>query len=95
MDTLVKYPPQNPGEYANVELYALELIPVRIVVNRRVDGWCAYLLLKRMPIDYYLAYGDNPTEPTTFDRVRFNGDKIPERYARDLFPDFDDVPYAR
>ena len=87
MDKLVKYPPINPGEYAYVSYYALGLIPVRIVVSKRIDGWCAYCLLKHMPQEYYVAYRDAINEPTSWERVRNNGDKIPGSEALELFPE--------
>lgn len=93
MENLVKYPPMNPGEYARYEELVIGLIPVRFVISCRVDGWCVYALLKYMPTDYYLAYEDDPTQPTTWDRVRDNGDKLIERYARELFPAMEG-PYA-
>lgn len=93
MDTLVHYPPQNPGEFSIYEYYTLGLIPVRIIISKRVDGWCAYCLLKWMPLNYYSAYGDDINQPTSWERVRYNGDKIPEEYARDLFPEMEG-PYA-
>jgi hypothetical protein len=93
MEKLVKYPPQNPGEYSNVETYALGIIPVRVVVSRRIDGWCAYLLLRRMPIEFYYGHGIDTSKSTPWELVRDNGDKIPEQYARELLPDMEG-PYA-
>lgn len=93
MENLVSYPPQNPGEYAQAERTAWGLFPIRFIVSRRVDGWCVYALQKYMPMEYLLAYGDNPREATTWDRVRYNGDKMYETFARELFPEMEG-PYA-
>lgn len=93
METLVAYPPKNPGEYAQYEDLLIGMVPVRFIISCRVDGWCVYALQKYMSMEYYLAYGDNPLEPTSWDRVRYNGDKVPETYARELFPDMEG-PYA-
>jgi hypothetical protein len=90
----VPYPPQEPEEFSHFATFIYGQIPVRIVISRRVDGWCAYMLLAYMREDYYRAYGDYSGGPTTWERVRHNGDKMLERYARELFPEMDGVPYA-
>ena len=82
MNTKVSYPPMQVGEYAEIETHAWGMIPVRIVVSRRVEGWCAYLLPKYMSIEYSALYGS----PTRWGNVKDNGDKMPEKYARELFP---------
>ena len=87
MHTEVNYPPQNPGEYACVEKLIIGMIPVRIVVSKRIEGWCAYLLLKYMPLEFCLEYGDHPRQPIPWERVRDNGDKISEMYAESFFPE--------
>lgn len=69
------------------------IIPVRIVVARRVDGWCAYALPKYMPNDWLKGYGDTPDHPVSFERVQRNGFKMLERFARELFPNLAKVPY--
>jgi len=94
MQKLVPYPPKNVGEYSTVSVSVLGMIPCRVVVSKRIDGWCAYLLLKYMRVDYYLTYGDPIGGPTTWERVRDNGDKVPEQYARQMLPEMEG-PYAR
>ena len=85
MNECVPYPPMQQGEYSEIETHAWGMIPVRIVVSRRVEGWCAYLLLKYMPAEYAALYGS----PTRWENVRGNGDKMPEQYARELFPEME------
>ena len=60
MENQVSYPPQEVGEYSCVEGSVGGMIPIRAVVSKRVEGWCAYFLLKYMREDFYNAYGDNP-----------------------------------
>jgi len=86
----VPYPPLEPGQYSFIETYAWGMIPVRVVVSKRVDGWCAYLLLKRMPAEYAELYGD----PVPFEAVRDYGDKVPGAVACEQFPEMgDDYAY--
>ena len=91
MDTKwVQYTPDKPGEAQAVERWAFGIVPVRIVVLRRYDGWCAYGFPKYPPAEYAKLFGS----PVPWEAVQSNGDKLPEAEARRLFPKLDDVPYA-
>jgi hypothetical protein len=80
MNKQVPYPPQEAGEYSYWETYVVGLIPVRIV-------------MKWMRINYYRGYGDDPTKPTSFERVRDNGDKMLREHAIEMFPEMG-IDYA-
>lgn len=77
--------PQNTGEALATDVYALGIVPVRLVVLRRVEGWCVYGFVKYPPQEYAELYGS----PVPFERVLTNGDKLPEKFARELFPEME------
>jgi hypothetical protein len=76
----------------SLELYALGIVPVRVVAVERIDGWCAYGLAKYMPDEHRRVYGYVGAVP--WEIVRSNGDKLPEDEARKLFPELADTTYA-
>lgn len=94
MDTVVKYPPQNPGEYSYASYTIWGIIPIRLVVNRRVDGWCVYMLPKYLPAHEALAYLVPFGQPTPFELVRDHGHKIPHQEAQNLFSELSHLHYA-
>lgn len=56
---------------------------VVVVATTRVDGWCAYI--DAVP-------GQKHSEE--FVEVLHHGDKLSEKFARALFTEFEEIPYA-
>lgn len=77
--------PQHVNEALGIERRLLGVIPVRLVVIQRVEGWCVYAWPKYLPLEYTAMYGS----PPPFANVLLHGDKIGEDDARRLFPDME------
>lgn len=83
--------PSEVNEVLVIERWAFGLASCVVIccLLKRIDGWCVYAWPKYLPDEYVKLHGRTPS----FMSVLEAGEKMPEAYARELFPGMQG-PYA-